>query len=501
MGMARDRSVIILGLDGVSLRDLERIVEWGASPYLASVLKRSYRDSPNVFIPYTAPSWTNIATGVNPGKHNVYDFVKPSPSGELRVTRPEEIMYPRINEMLAMRGLPSVASNLPYIYPPLPKRRYCIAISGWSSPRLRAWPPEIYSHLRGVAEDLGPPKAASLSGLVEEATRILEARLAAELEIAEKYDWRLFFTMIPQTDWVFHNSYKQVMERRMPEFKKLFSVVDGFLRRLSDLASGEPMIILVSDHGFSTVYLSLNINVALMKMGLLKQEAGPLTLRGLFSLILRRISTAMPRLKHALKYPVKTVMQALGMDIGLSRDRVTRPIDYAESAAFMASPYYIYLNSGLSREQRTRVEPLIETLLRNASRLLPFRHYRREEFFHGPFVGNAPDYVVIPGPGHTFSVRLLSDKVVERGYWNIHADPGLVAMYVPGEQGKVYPGLREFDVVPAALYYLGLEVPNDSDGTVPGFLRELLGDDVRFGNYSGVYRGARRAKRLRGRPG
>jgi len=65
------------------------------------LLGRSFKSEPKVIIPYTAPSWTTVATGVNPGKHGIFNFIKPY--GEIGVVKSDEVMYPRINEVLAFK--------------------------------------------------------------------------------------------------------------------------------------------------------------------------------------------------------------------------------------------------------------------------------------------------------------------------------------------------------------------------------------------------------------
>ena len=493
--LAKDRSVVVLGLDGLSLRDLEILAERGLMPFTRHILARSFRNSPSVLVPYTAPSWTSVATGVNPGKHAIYDFVKPMPDGSLRMVRTWDVMHPRIHEILALHGLPSITSCVPFIYPPLPRRSYCVVLTGWTSPRPRTWPPGLEEEVKGVAGS-GPPRAMTLDNYIEEVAENLEERLSLELELADRYPWKLFFTMIPHTDWVFHHAYDRVLKGRARGASRLFRTIDSFLRELVGLADGEPMIILVSDHGFSTVRRALNMNVALEKGGLLAvRPAGP-SLKSLAFGLARGFFSAFPLLKHLVKYRAMVLAEGLGFKLGLA-EQVASPVDYARSKAFMIAAYYIYVNPGLPGAARAEVARRVEALLAGLASKTPFEFHRGPDFFKGPYSGLAPDFVVLPAKGLTFSVRLLSKSILERGLWNVHDREGLASIYLPGEGGRPLPSLRELDVAPTALYYLGLKLPHDLDGQVLPVLVEAEGREPAYRDYSTTYRGLRRlARRL-----
>ena len=140
----------------------------------------------------------------------------------------------------------------------------------------------------------------------------------------------------------------------------------------------------------------------------------------------------------------------------------------------------------------------MEALLAKLASKVPFEFHRGPEFFKGPYSGLAPDFVVLPAKGLTFSVRLLSESILERGLWNVHDREGLVSVYLPGEEGHPVPYLRELDVAPTVLYYLGLRLPHDSDGHVLPGLLEAEGRKPTYRDYSTTYRGLRRlARKLR----
>ncbi|GAG51016.1 unnamed protein product, partial [marine sediment metagenome] len=117
--MNTGKKVIVIGLDGASpeiffdkwgdeLPNLKKIRERGiAGPLTSSVP------------PVTAPAWASFATGCNPGKHGIYDFLyRDEKNHKVRPVTSESIKVPTFYEILKENGMKSVLINLPLSYPP-----------------------------------------------------------------------------------------------------------------------------------------------------------------------------------------------------------------------------------------------------------------------------------------------------------------------------------------------------------------------------------------------
>jgi predicted AlkP superfamily phosphohydrolase/phosphomutase len=75
-----DRRFLILGFDGVDPRLLERWTEEGELPFLARLRREGhYRRLATTVPPESPVAWSSFATGVNPGKHRIYDFLSRDP--------------------------------------------------------------------------------------------------------------------------------------------------------------------------------------------------------------------------------------------------------------------------------------------------------------------------------------------------------------------------------------------------------------------------------------
>lgn len=73
---ARIRKLIFLGLDGLEPDLVERYLAEGKLPHLAALQRQGrYSRLRTTFPPLSPVAWATFATGSNPGKHNLFDFL------------------------------------------------------------------------------------------------------------------------------------------------------------------------------------------------------------------------------------------------------------------------------------------------------------------------------------------------------------------------------------------------------------------------------------------
>lgn len=75
-GKGRIKKVIFLGLDGLDPNLTERWMDEGKLPNLSRMRESgSYHRLRTTFPPLSPVAWSTFATGVNPGRHNIFDFL------------------------------------------------------------------------------------------------------------------------------------------------------------------------------------------------------------------------------------------------------------------------------------------------------------------------------------------------------------------------------------------------------------------------------------------
>ncbi len=464
--------VAVLGLDGVdwtlvsdwsargSLPNFKRLMEEGAGGVLESTVP-----------PTTPPGWTSITTGVNPGKHGLFDFfrvLRRDGSWSFELVNSTHKRAPELWDYVDG----SFVINLPVSYPARPIRG--VMITGMLTPSRRAdfaHPPELRDWLlRRFPDyrfelrwsDYGDRKEEFMRDL----TRMTEQRFQLFWELFER-DWRLMFFVIAGTDRIQHLMWGT------PEMMEYFRTVDGFLGDVMDRALRAGInLLVVSDHGFGPIDRHLYVNSYLYREGYLRLRGGRAAgvmravgldrerLRGLLyrTGLIRLYRRLSPRAAGALRAAIPGGSNP-SVDFDLQRTR-----------AFMYGMGGIYL-AARGDERRRLIGELREGLLTlrdpdTGGRVVE-AVYERGEIYSGPLVGEAPDLVLVPASGYSVErhvrSRLVEASRVKRAD---HRRTGVIFAYGP----DVEPGARVdasvYDIAPTVLHMLGLPVPTNVDGRV-----------------------------------
>jgi predicted AlkP superfamily phosphohydrolase/phosphomutase len=134
MPSARYAKVIVVGLDGLEPSIAEPMLQAGELPNLARITAQGGYSRVQTTSPAQTPvAWSTFATGLNPGAHGIFDFVRRNPATylpELGLNRYEQksaFVPPRVVnlrrgrplwDVLAAAGIPSTCLRCPCTYPP-----------------------------------------------------------------------------------------------------------------------------------------------------------------------------------------------------------------------------------------------------------------------------------------------------------------------------------------------------------------------------------------------
>jgi predicted AlkP superfamily phosphohydrolase/phosphomutase len=78
MAHSRFKRVVVLGLDGLDHGLTEKLLAEGKLPHLATLRDKGCFKALGSTVPPISPvAWSSFQTGVNPGKHNIFDFLTP----------------------------------------------------------------------------------------------------------------------------------------------------------------------------------------------------------------------------------------------------------------------------------------------------------------------------------------------------------------------------------------------------------------------------------------
>jgi predicted AlkP superfamily phosphohydrolase/phosphomutase len=263
--------LIIIGLDGASFNYLDPILKTGKLPNFARLFKNGVRSNClSTIPPLTPPAWSTMLTGVNPGKHGIFDFLQPDESGAFRVVDARFRRRKSFLDHAKSNDIRIVSLLVPYTFPPDPEANGLI-VSGLGTPSAES--DFIRPHgYRDVLLDefpflreVDPTKGESLETLHANLHRLTASTInLARKSMTDIPDWGIHFTVFQATDLIPH-FYAKYFDPDHPDYDaddvdvpRDFRLALEKIYRLIDLWLGECMgiierdggwVMLVSDHG------------------------------------------------------------------------------------------------------------------------------------------------------------------------------------------------------------------------------------------------------------
>ena len=110
--------VVVIGLDGATWSLLGPWTAGGQLPALQGLMQTGiYADLLSTLPYYTLPAWTTMTTGVNPGKHGIFDTFINERDGR-RLVSSKDRKAKTLFQILSENGKTSVSVNIPGTFPP-----------------------------------------------------------------------------------------------------------------------------------------------------------------------------------------------------------------------------------------------------------------------------------------------------------------------------------------------------------------------------------------------
>ena len=381
----RPRAVIV-GLDGVPHRLIERYASDGTMPNLGAILatgtlRRMASSIPEI----SCVAWSTIITGRNPGVHGIYGFMNLRPGTY-------QFSFPAFGDLKAppfweeMPDTRAAIVNIPGTYPA--RTMNGVTVSGFVALDLAraTYPKHLIPELErlGYRIDVDAAKGHSdIDAFLRDLDATLEARIRAARFLLARERWDIFFLAFTRTDRLSHflfEAFENDAHPRAGAFRAHFKRIDGYLGELYETVGADDLLVLLSDHGFDLVETEINVNRALADAGFLK-----------------------------IASPTRDSFEGVGEG----------------SRAFALDPARIYVNlrgryprGCVDPGDRERVARDVAGALQDLSvngRPVIRSVFSREELYAGSRIAEAPDLVLLPRRGFDLKGRLAAPALVSRG--------------------------------------------------------------------------------------
>ncbi|MGD9898972.1 MAG: alkaline phosphatase family protein [Calditrichaceae bacterium] len=276
--MSAGKRIFVLALDGTPYSFLNRMINSGKMPNLATLVKKSsFAQMDSVLPPVSSVAWASFMTGCQPHQHGIMGFIDRDPSTmEWYVPLADRLREKTLWTILSEQNKRVFVMNVPMTYPP--QKVNGIMICGFLGSDITkgTYPSEIGTLLKAkgyrIDSDVELAKK-DLDAFINDLNEVLEKRIETMWEYFEREKWEFFMTHIMETDRLHHFTW-ELMETRHPKYESVFMKFYQRIDRLiGDIIVKIPKdmdLILLSDHGFTTLKKEVYLNRWLWEKGLLR---------------------------------------------------------------------------------------------------------------------------------------------------------------------------------------------------------------------------------------
>ncbi len=518
----RQNCTLVIGLDGATFDVLNPLIASGDMPALGSLIERSAHGPLfSTIPPTTPPAWTTCTTGLNPGKHGIFDFtVSPLKNPDRPLISSADIKAPRIWNVVESSGGRSIVVNVPITWPPQ-QLNGCM-VSGMMTPGFHSpftWPPDLRDRLKAVCGNyvinIDIPRydtatETDIRRFLGDLRESVDRRREAVRYLMDTEQWTFFMVVFVALDRIQHlfaaylfpdnPLYDTPKARRLrPDLIALFRLIDTVIGELISKLRDNDLICILSDHGFGVTDGFFNVNTWLHQQHLLSLRTAAKWKKKAFHTLhtIGDSSVVQTMIPQSIQSVVRKSIRSRRSTLHSPVKDLATVVNWPNTKAFFASipTQGIYINEitpdnpngTVSADQ---IEPLRQQIktglesLKHPKTGLPLtdKVWFREELYHGPETVFAPhilfkmrNYAVL-GRQHIGSANIVSDTgKVPAGF---HRSDGILIIAGNAVQsGPVQANMA--DIMPTLLYGMGLPIPDNLDGTI---VSSIYTDDFRSNN-------------------
>lgn len=535
MRYEQKRRVLVVGLDGGTFDLIDPLLEQKKLPNLQKLMKHGY-SSPlmSTIHPISPTAWASFSTGVNPGKHGLFDFSKRKQGSYEQIpTTSRDIHTPAIWHLLAQRNLKVGLINIPGTYPPEPVNGFMI--SGFPTPEENndfTYPNSLLQELRDHIPNFHlQPKIAIRDGNEEafltDINEVTENVTKTTLYLASSRPWDLLITIYVGVDalghhfWKFRDPYHPLFSKKLHKkyrnaLDSIYQRIDKEIGKLLAVINENTHVIIMSDHGFGGAYYAVALNNWLLRHGWMKIRRGivsKLKYFGFRSGITLSNAYRLAKLFRATKYRQKAYQEKSRLKNLIFKVFFSiNDIDWSRTQAYcVGNGGQIFINVE-GREPQGIVEPedrlnvakaiksdLLKLTDKKTESVIFDKVFLREEIYNGSYVEKAADLIFFDSKSRFQVIRFLefgSNRLTfPHPVWaGTHRLNGIFIINGLGVQPvRSKEDIKIWDITPTIMTLLGVPIADYMDGEpiknafYPEFINKQLSFEKSMYSMESIY--------------
>lgn len=509
----------ILGLDGADWQIINPLLERDELPVIGNLIRNGCHGTlASTIPPNSPPAWASMITGVNSGKHNIFDFTYIDKSyRKVPIDAMSRIAALPLWQILNRFRRSTGVVNLPIHYPAEQVDGFviCGLVTPWSA-EVFTYPPEISHEIGSPAQNWLIGQTLVHGGSPEELLNEIKYKTRTQtdwiLRLQKEFEPDFLMAVFDGTDKIQHFFWKYwdtTHSRHDPTSSVLFKQAIPEYYRYVDACLGEIIqarsdgnIFIVSDHGFTGMERDVFIENWLVQNGYLKLKTPPPPPANVHyekaSLSVWNALAGNQILKSILKG--NTLSNWL---IGKLKGQVQKTkknselnqyVDWSSTRVFFAGVSSQSLQINLKGREAFGIveaedyEALVREVISGLKAIRDPKNgkpvikeaYEKEEIYHGDWSMNSPDVVIISEDGYSLQEGFPDHLVAMSNLFGIdrsggHRPEGVYIASGPNIRRQEMPlDAQITDIMPTVLYLNGIPVPSYVDGRV---LSEVVSED------------------------
>jgi len=487
-----EKKVIVIGLDGATW---DLIEPWAKEGKLTTIKKLMddgiYSTLWSTVPSYTLPAWTSLISGVNPGKHKIYDLIVEH-KGNTRLVTSKDRETKTIFEILSAYDKASVAVNIPGTFPP-DKIKGAMVSGTLTTPKITdkfVYPEDLHQEISSffirsfeldykLLKYLAATNKDEFIKILDEAA---EQEVKATILLSRKFKPYLLWHVFRTTDIAQHYLYdsKDLEGENCRYLLQHYQKVDSLIKKIIESFPRNSSVLTVSDHGFAPLKKYFYVNTWLENNGLLVRKRKKYNIF-VFESIMRFGNEIIKLLtgKMALfdKIMLK-IFKTIFVNDTLEKKLSNISIDFSRSKAY--SPTYtsqaIKIMEHKVAEKNKISDEIISKLYKledpESGKKIIEKVYKREDIYSGDYLSEAPEILITTKEGYiltsifspnnfplSYPSKLLGAKTGD------HRPNGvfIVKDEILHNFGRI-DATSIYDIAPTILYLMGIPIPKHMDG-------------------------------------